>query len=95
MIMEHYRVDAVQAFVLLKQLSQRSNNRLVEVAQGLVDAEFPRTNLRLLARQTGRASVGSRKPYYAVPRTRRHRGTDLGRRAAPAARLPGPLMLVD
>jgi len=35
---------AVQAFVLLKQLSQRSNNRLVEVAQGLVDAEFPRTN---------------------------------------------------
>ncbi len=44
MIMERYRVDAVQAFELLKQLSQRSNSRLVEVAQGLIDAEFPRIN---------------------------------------------------
>ncbi|MGO9355582.1 MAG: ANTAR domain-containing protein [Mycobacterium sp.] len=42
--MERYRVNAVQAFELLKQLSQRSNNRLVEVAQGLIDAEFQRTN---------------------------------------------------
>jgi len=44
MIMERYRVDAVQAFELLKQLSQRSNSRLSAVAQGLVDAEFPRTD---------------------------------------------------
>jgi GAF domain-containing protein len=44
MIMERYRVNAVQAFELLKQLSQRSNNRLVEVAQGFIDAEFHRTN---------------------------------------------------
>lgn len=44
MIMERYRVNAVQAFELLKQLSQRSNNRLVEIAQGLIDAEFQRTN---------------------------------------------------
>lgn len=40
MIMERYRLDAVQAFELLKQLSQRSNVKLVEVAQGLTDAEF-------------------------------------------------------
>lgn len=38
------RLDAVQAFELLKPLSQRSNIKLVKVAQGLIDAEFPRTN---------------------------------------------------
>jgi GAF domain-containing protein len=43
MIMERYRLDAVRAFELLKQLSQRSNIKLVEVAQGLIDAEFPST----------------------------------------------------
>jgi GAF domain-containing protein len=42
MIMERYRVDAVRAFELLKQLSQRSNTKLVEVAQKLIDAEIPR-----------------------------------------------------
>ena len=39
MIMERYRLDAVHAFELLKQLSQRSNIKLVEVAQGIIDAE--------------------------------------------------------
>jgi AmiR/NasT family two-component response regulator len=41
MIMERYRVDAGQAFELLKHLSQQSNRKLVDVAQGLIDAEFP------------------------------------------------------
>jgi GAF domain-containing protein len=45
MIMERYHVDAVQAFELLRQLSQRSNDRLVAVAQGLIDAQFPPTNV--------------------------------------------------
>lgn len=37
-IMERYQLDAVRAFELLKHLSQRSKTKLVEVAQGLIDA---------------------------------------------------------
>ena len=36
MIMERYGVDAVQAFEVLRKLSQDSNVPLVEVARGLV-----------------------------------------------------------
>ncbi|HEX5256333.1 MAG TPA: GAF and ANTAR domain-containing protein [Mycobacterium sp.] len=42
MIMERYRVDAVQAFELLKNLSQQSNLKLAEVAQRLIETELPR-----------------------------------------------------
>lgn len=37
-IMERYKVDAVQAFEMLRQLSQNSNIRLVEIAQSVVDS---------------------------------------------------------
>lgn len=40
MIMERYRIDAIQAFDLLKALSQQSNIKLAEVAQQIIDAEF-------------------------------------------------------
>jgi GAF domain-containing protein len=40
MIMGRYHVDAVQAFELLKHLSQQSNTKLVELAQQLIDAEL-------------------------------------------------------
>jgi GAF domain-containing protein len=36
-IMEHYKVDAVQAFEMLRRLSQNSNTRLVEIAQQVID----------------------------------------------------------
>jgi AmiR/NasT family two-component response regulator len=36
-IIERYRVDAVQAFELLKQLSQNTNTKLVEIAQQIID----------------------------------------------------------
>ena len=39
MIMERFKIDAVQAFELLKRLSQSSNTPLVAVARQLVDAE--------------------------------------------------------
>jgi hypothetical protein len=39
MIMERYRVDAVQAFEILKRLSQDSNTPLAQVAQRLVAAD--------------------------------------------------------
>jgi hypothetical protein len=39
MIMERFSIDAVQAFELLKRLSQSSNTPVVEVAGQLVDAE--------------------------------------------------------
>jgi GAF domain-containing protein len=37
-IMERYKVDAVQAFEMLRQLSQNSNIRLVDIAQSVVDS---------------------------------------------------------
>ncbi|WP_445168788.1 GAF and ANTAR domain-containing protein [Mycolicibacterium sp. Dal123E01] len=39
MVMERFQIDAVQAFELLKKLSQNSNTPLVQVARQLVDAE--------------------------------------------------------
>ena len=36
-IMERYKIDAVQAFNMLRQLSQNSNTKLVDVAQRVVD----------------------------------------------------------
>jgi GAF domain-containing protein len=39
MIMERFKVDAVQAFELLKRLSQSSNTPLVVIARQLVEAE--------------------------------------------------------
>jgi GAF domain-containing protein len=41
MIMERFRIDAVQAFELLSRLSQNSNTPVAEVARELVEAEFP------------------------------------------------------
>jgi GAF domain-containing protein len=41
MIMERFKLDAVQAFELLKRLSQNSNTPLVVVARQLVEAEHP------------------------------------------------------
>ncbi len=37
-IMERYKVDAIRAFEMLRQLSQDSNIRLVEIAQRVVDS---------------------------------------------------------
>jgi transcriptional regulator with GAF, ATPase, and Fis domain len=39
MLMERFKIDAVQAFELLKRLSQSSNTAVVVVAQQLVDTE--------------------------------------------------------
>ncbi len=39
MVMERFKIDALQAFELLKRLSQRSNTALVAVARQLVEAE--------------------------------------------------------
>lgn len=41
MIMERFKIDAVQAFELLKRLSQSSNTPLVTVARQLVESEHP------------------------------------------------------
>jgi transcriptional regulator with GAF, ATPase, and Fis domain len=41
MIMERFKIDAVQAFELLKRLSQSSNTPLVVVARELVESEHP------------------------------------------------------
>lgn len=41
MIMERFKIDAVQAFELLKRLSQSSNTPLVAVARQLVESEHP------------------------------------------------------
>lgn len=37
-IMERYKVDAVQAFDMLRQISQNSNVRLVDIAQHVIDS---------------------------------------------------------
>jgi GAF domain-containing protein len=37
LIMERFRVDAVQAFALMARLSQDSNTKLVDVAQGVIE----------------------------------------------------------
>jgi AmiR/NasT family two-component response regulator len=39
MIMERFKVDAIQAFELLKRLSQSSNRPLAGVARQLVESE--------------------------------------------------------
>ena len=39
--MERYRVDAIRAFDLLTQLSQHTNVKLTDIAQGVIDAEIP------------------------------------------------------
>jgi transcriptional regulator with GAF, ATPase, and Fis domain len=41
MIMERFKIDAVQAFELLKRLSQSSNTPLAVVARQLVESEHP------------------------------------------------------
>jgi AmiR/NasT family two-component response regulator len=39
MIMERFKIDAVQAFELLKRLSQSSNTALATVSRQLVESE--------------------------------------------------------
>lgn len=41
MIMERFNVDAVQAFELLKRLSQSSNNPVAAIARQIVESEHP------------------------------------------------------
>ncbi len=41
MIMERFKVGALQAFELLRQLSQTTNTPLAEVAQQIIAAEAP------------------------------------------------------
>ena len=41
MIMERFKIDSVQAFELLKRLSQSSNTPVAEVAEQLVESEHP------------------------------------------------------
>jgi len=38
--MERYKVDDVQAFDMLRQLSQESNTRLTELAQQVIDSRY-------------------------------------------------------
>jgi GAF domain-containing protein len=40
-IMERFNLDAVEAFELLTRLSQQSNTKLIDIAQGLIDSEHP------------------------------------------------------
>jgi GAF domain-containing protein len=40
-VMERFNLDAVEAFELLRRLSQRSNTRLVDVAATIIDSEHP------------------------------------------------------
>ncbi|GGF18883.1 GAF and ANTAR domain-containing protein [Williamsia phyllosphaerae] len=40
-LMERYTVDADQAFAMLKQISQTSNTKLVELARRLIDIDHP------------------------------------------------------
>jgi AmiR/NasT family two-component response regulator len=41
MLMERFDIDAVQAFELLKNLSQESNVRLADIAERLVTRAHP------------------------------------------------------
>ena len=41
MLMERFKIDAVQAFELLKRLSQNSNTPVATVARQLVESEHP------------------------------------------------------
>jgi ANTAR domain/GAF domain len=41
MIMERYKINAVQAFDLIKRLSQESNTPVTDVARQLVEADYP------------------------------------------------------
>lgn len=38
MVMERFKIDAVQAFEVLKRLSQSSNTPLVDIARGIIDS---------------------------------------------------------
>ena len=40
-IMERFNIDAVEAFEPLTRLSQQSNTKLIDTAQGLIDSEHP------------------------------------------------------
>ncbi|MBW0013173.1 GAF and ANTAR domain-containing protein [Mycobacterium sp.] len=40
-IMERFNLDAVEAFDLLSRLSQRSNTKLIDIANALIDSEHP------------------------------------------------------
>ena len=39
--MERYNLDAIQAFELLRRLSQDTNTRIAGIAHGLVNADHP------------------------------------------------------
>lgn len=47
MIMERYKVDAIQAFELLRRLSQTTNTPLADVADQIVGAEAPDSGNRM------------------------------------------------
>jgi hypothetical protein len=40
-VMERFNLDSVEAFELLRRLSQQSNIRLVEIAAAFIDSEHP------------------------------------------------------
>lgn len=40
-LMERFQIDAGAAFQLIKRLSQESNTPVVEIAQRLVEADYP------------------------------------------------------
>jgi GAF domain-containing protein len=40
-VMERFDLDAVEAFELLTRLSQRSNTKLIDIAETLIDSEHP------------------------------------------------------
>ncbi|OBF53286.1 response regulator receiver protein [Mycobacterium sp. 852002-50816_SCH5313054-b] len=40
-IMERFKLDAVEAFELLSRLSQNSNTKVIEIARSLIDTEHP------------------------------------------------------
>jgi AmiR/NasT family two-component response regulator len=41
MLMERFKIDAMQAFELLKRLSQNSNTAVAVVARQVVESEHP------------------------------------------------------
>ncbi|WP_435825424.1 GAF and ANTAR domain-containing protein [Mycobacterium simiae] len=46
MIMERYHLDAIQAFELIKRLSQDANTRVIDIATRLIEAENPAPSSR-------------------------------------------------